>query len=181
MVLNILTSPDAMDSIQTGLLPLILSVVLLFFFIWFELKLLNNLQKKPLSIKQAHNTKLNKLILVPLIFIILIEKVSFGMASLYSKNEYIIPFKVIPLYQPLTFNKLAAKYFGFTPEKQAQFSIKTTSDLNYPLTPLTLDDKPIDFNIFIIASDSVKYDVINKDNTPNVMNFAKDALTYLLV
>jgi membrane-anchored protein YejM (alkaline phosphatase superfamily) len=178
MVLNILTSPDAMDSIQTGVLPLILAIVLLFLFIWLELKLLKNIQNRPLAIKRIQHTKHNKYILMTLLFIILIEKISFGMASLYSKNEYIIPFKVIPLYQPLTFNKIAAKYFGFTAEKQAQFSIKTTSDLNYPLTPLKLDNKAIDFNIFIIASDSLKYDAINIDNTPNIMHFAKDALTF---
>jgi membrane-anchored protein YejM (alkaline phosphatase superfamily) len=178
MVLNIFTSPDALDSIQAGILPFILTVFLLIGFIYFEFKLLQNIQKHPQHKKKKFNAKINKLILLPFLFIIIGEKLSFGMATLFSKNELIIPFKVIPLYQPLTFNKIASKYFGFSAEKQAQFSLKTNSDLNYPLQPLILDNRQIDFPIFIIASDSVKYDIINQELTPNIMNFANDALVF---
>ena len=178
MVLNILTSPDAMDSIQAGVLPFILSIVLIIGFIFLELKLLNSIRKRNHTYKKVLNSKINKFITIPFILIIFIEKISFGLATLFSKNELIIPFKVIPLYQPLTFNKIASKYFGFTGEKQAQFSLKTNSDLNYPLQPLILDNKQIDFPIFVIASDSVKYDIINQELTPNLMNFANDALVF---
>ena len=178
MVLNILTSPDAVDSIQAGVLPFILSIALIIGFIFVELKLLNSIKKRNDTYKIALNYKINKFITIPFILIILTEKVSFGLATLFSKNELIIPFKIIPLYQPLTFNKIASKYFGFSGEKQAQFSLKTNSDLNYPLQPLILDNHQIDFPIFIIASDSVKYDIINKELTPNIMNFANDALVF---
>jgi membrane-anchored protein YejM (alkaline phosphatase superfamily) len=178
MVLNILTSPDAVDSIQAGVLPFILSIVLIIGFILFELKLINSIKKRNDTYKIALNSKINKLITIPFILIILTEKIGFGLATLFSKNQLIIPFKVIPLYQPLTFNKIASKYFGFSAEKQAQFSLKTNSDLNYPLQPLILDNQQIDFPIFIIASDSVKYDIINQELTPNIMNFANDALVF---
>jgi membrane-anchored protein YejM (alkaline phosphatase superfamily) len=178
MVLNILTSPDAVDSIQAGILPFILSIVLIIGFIFLELKLLNSIKKRNDTYKIALNSKINKLITIPFILIIFTEKISFGLATLFSKNQLIIPFKVIPLYQPLTFNKIASKYFGFSAEKQAQFSLKTNSDLNYPLQPLILDNRQIDFPIFIIASDSVKYDIINQELTPNIMNFANDALVF---
>jgi len=178
MVLNILTSPDAVDSIQAGVLPFILSIVLIICFIFFALKLLNSIKKRNHTYKKALNSKINKFITIPFILIILTEKISFGLAILFSKNELIIPFKVIPLYQPLTFNKIASKHFGFSGEKQAQFSLKTNSDLNYPLQPLILDNSQINFPIFIIASDSVKYDIINQELTPNIMNFANDALVF---
>ena len=178
MVLNIFTSPDALDSIQAGVLPFILSIVLFLGFIFFEFKLLKNIQNRPSHKKRRLNTKINKLIFIPLLLIIVSEKISFGTATLFSKNELIIPFKVIPLYQPLTFNKIASKYFGFSAEKQAQFSLKTNSDLNYPLQPIVLDNRSIDFPIFIIASDSVKYSAVNKILTPNLMKFSKDAMVF---
>jgi membrane-anchored protein YejM (alkaline phosphatase superfamily) len=178
MVLNILTSPDALDSIQAGVLPFILSIVLIIGFIFLELQILNRIKKRNDTYKIALNSKINKLITIPFILIIFTEKISFGLATLFSKNQLIIPFKVIPLYQPLTFNKIASKYFSFTGEKQAQFSLKTNSDLNYPLQPLILDNQQIDFPIFIIASDSVKYDIINQELTPNIINFANDALVF---
>ena len=178
MVLNILTSPDAADSIQTGLMPVVLFVLFIGILIWIELALLKKIATQNTIEKNRKNKTLNRWLLLPLFLIILGEKISFGMASLYSQNRYIIPFKVIPLYQPLTFNKLAAKYFGFSAEKQAHFSIKTTSDLHYPLTPLVIDKKKKSFNIFIIASDSVKYDILSKENTPNLFQFSQEALHF---
>ncbi len=178
MVLNILTSPDALDSIQAGMAPLILSIVIFIGFIYLELKLLKYLQKLPEQVKKRRNKKMNAWVVIPFLLIILSEKVSFGMATLFSKNELIVPFKVIPLYQALTFNKIASKYFGFSGKKQAQFSLKKNSDLNYPLEPIVLDKRHIDFPIFIIASDSVKYSAINEELTPNIMHFSKDALVF---
>jgi len=178
MVLNIFTSPDALDSIQAGILPFILSIGLFIGFVILEFKLLKKIQNLPLYKKKKLNAKISKLIFIPFLLIIVSEKVSFGMATLFSKNALIIPFKVIPLYQPLTFNKIASRHFGFSAEKQAQFSLKTNSDLNYPLQSIVLDNNPIDFPIFIIASDSVKYSAVNTELTPNVMKFSKDALVF---
>ena len=178
MVLNILTSPDALDSIQAGIVPVFISIFLLIGFIFLEFKLLKTIETYGENKRVKLNTKLNRFIILPFIIIILTEKISFGMATLFSKNELIVPFKVIPLYQPLTFNKLAAKHFGLKAEKQAQFSIKTHSDLNYPLKPIVLDNRSIGFPIFIIASDSVTYGAINQELTPNLMHFSKDALVF---
>jgi len=176
MVLNIFTSPDAMDSIQTGILPVLLGIGLIFLFIFFEFKLLKNIQKLHISYKNNLNSKLNRLIILPLFIIILTEKMAFGFATLFSKNELISSFKVIPLYQPLTFNRLAAKHFGFNAEKQAQYSIKTHSDVNYPLKPLILADTNSSFNIFMIASDSVRDSILTPDTAPNISKFSKDSL-----
>ena len=178
MVLNIITSPDAMDSIQTGILPFIVFFIVIITFILVEFKILSIINKMPISKKKKLNTKINKRIILPFFLIIVTEKVSFGMASLFSKNDLIVPFKVIPLYQPLTFNRMAAKYFGFKGEEQAQLSIKTHSDLKYPLKPIVLNDKKPDFNIFILASDSVKYSIVNETYTPNIIKFSKDALVF---
>ncbi len=178
MVLNILTSPDALDSVQIGILPLILFILLILIFIFLEFKLLNKLKKYNNSSKKRLNQKINKFITLPFIVIILTEKIAFGVATLFSKNELTTPFKVIPLYQPLTFNKIAAKHFGFDAQRQAQFSIKTDSDLNYPLKPIVLDNRSVDFPIFIIVSDSVKYTALNQKNTPNLMKFSNDALVF---
>lgn len=178
MVLNILTSPDALDSIQAGIAPLILSVIIFIGFIYLELKLLKYLQKLPEKVKKRRNKQINAWVVIPFLLIILSEKVSFGMATLFSKNELIVPFKVIPLYQALTFNKIASKYFGFSGKKQAEFSLKTNSDLNYPLEPIVLNNRHVDFPIFIIASDSVRYSALNQTLTPNLMDFSKDALVF---
>ena len=178
MVLNILTSPDAMDSIQTGILPIVVFLLLVVGFIWFELYLIKKLEALNGEYKRELNSKLNRAITIPLIVIILSEKVTYGMASLFSKNEIVSKFEVTPLYQPLTFTKFASKYFGFKAEEQAKYSIKTKADLNYPLKPIELSSNPKRFNIFIFASDAVKYSIVNSDTTPNIEKFKRDSLVF---
>ena len=178
MVLNIITSPDAMDSIQTGITPFISFIMAIIVLIYFEIFITKYIQKLSQNTQKTLNHKLNKLILLPLFFILLTDKLGFGFASLFSKNTIISPIKVIPLYQPLTFTKIAAKYFGFKAEDQAKYSISTNAALRYPLTPLTIDKSKETFPIFIIALDSVKYTAITPEVTPNISAFAKDALVF---
>ena len=178
MVVNILTSPDAMDSVQTGIFPIVAFVFLVFSFIGLDFYLIKKLSNLESGYKKELNRKINRSIIAPLILIMLSEKLTYGMASLFSKNEIISKFKVVPLYQPLTFTKLAAKHFGFKAEEQAKYSINTKADLNYPLEPLEIKEKSKKFNIFIFASDSVKYSIVNREITPNIEKFKKDALVF---
>lgn len=178
MVLNILTSPDAADSIQLGILPVVLFAVLLSAFIGLEFYLIKKLLKTPERTKADFNKKLNKFVMIPLFLIILGEKVSYGLLSLFSYNETISKFKVIPLYQPLTANKFAAKHFGIKPEVQTQNTIRKDADLQYPLVPLRLKKDPHKINIFIFASDSVCDSCVNEKVTPNVEKFKQDAIVF---
>jgi membrane-anchored protein YejM (alkaline phosphatase superfamily) len=178
MVLNILTSPDAMDSIQLGLVPMLLFIFFIILLISFEVYLIKKLLSWDKLKKSTLNKKLNKLIILPLFLIILSEKVTYGLSSLFNKSEIVSKFKVIPLYQPLTFNRMAKKYFDYIPKKEIQNTINTNANLNYPLKVLELKEKPNTFNIFIIASDSVPPNAISKSVTPNVEAFKKDALSF---
>ncbi|CAA6811442.1 MAG: Predicted hydrolase [uncultured Sulfurovum sp.] len=178
MVLNILTSSDAMDSVQTGLAPIIAFLVFIVGLIGFEFFLIKKIDAMNDVSKRLLNSKLNRSITIPLILIVLSEKVSYGLASLFSKNEIVSKFKVIPLYQPLTFRRIAAKHFGFKAEEQAKYSIKTEADLNYPLEALEIKDKVEKFNIIIVASDSVKYSIMGKETTPNVKKFEEESLVF---
>lgn len=176
MVINILTSPDAMDSVQAGLTPVIAFIVVIIALFVFELYLIKKLVNTHNDSKTSLNRRLNKLIIIPLLVIVLGEKVSFGFASLFAKNEILAKFKVIPMYQPLTFNRLAARKFGYKPVVQPKNAIALNAKLNYPLKPMTLSENPQTFNIFIFGVDSVKSSIINKKTTPNLEAFKKDSI-----
>lgn len=175
MVLNILTSPDAADSIDIGTAPVIAFIIAVGALIFFEYFLLKKLSK--IRNQKEINSKLNKFLITPLIAIVIIEKISFGFAALLSKNSLIFHFKAIPLYQPLTFNRLANK-LGFDAKKQAKYRIKTRSSLHYPIKKIEKGKALEQFNIFIIAFDSVRYDYINKEISPNIFAFSKDAVVF---
>jgi len=176
MVVNILTSPDAMDSIQAGVMPVIAFFVIIVALVTFEFYLIRKIDKADASSKLSLNTRLNKLIIIPFILIILSEKVAYGFSSLLSNREITSKFKVIPLYQPLTFSRIAAKYFDFKPKVEAKNAIQLNADFNYPIKPIELIDKPQTPNIFIFASDSVSATHINQKTSPNLQTFKQSSL-----
>lgn len=177
MVINILTSPDAADSIQTGIMPIILFILVVLFFIAYEVYIIKKLNNTDHMIKERLNKKLNKLLILPLVLIIIIEKFTYGYFSLES-DKIIAQFKVIPLYQPLTFNRVAAKYFDYKPRIQAQNIIQTEALLNYPISNIEIKDNPNKMNIFIFISDAVRNGDINEETAPNIQNFKEDSLVF---
>jgi len=176
MVLNIITSPDAVDSIQLGIAPVILFVSIVLFFIIFEISIIKKLLKSFEDNKKLLNKQLNKLIIVPFIIIVLGEKVAYGYAALFNHNDIMVKFKVIPLYQPLTFNRIAYKYFGIKPDVEVKNTIKINGELQYPLHKLNISSDPNKINIFIIASDAVRNSILNKQTAPNIEQFKKDSI-----
>jgi membrane-anchored protein YejM (alkaline phosphatase superfamily) len=170
MVLNILTSPDAFDSIQIGVMPIVVFVLIVIALIVVEIFIIKY------SIKSSSNIKIKYLVLAILLLSI-IEKISFGFATAYARGDIISAFRVIPLYQPLTFNKFANKYLNIKAKDQAKYAIKTDAVLKYPLKDMIIDKTKDKFNIFIIAFDAARYDFINKTITPNIVSFSKDAIS----
>ena len=63
MVMNILTSPDAMDSIQAGIMPVIAFVVVISILFAFQIYLINKLYNSKNSLKTSLNSRINKLII----------------------------------------------------------------------------------------------------------------------
>ena len=178
MVLNILTSPDAADSIQIGIFPIIVFILVILSFVVFEILLIKKLFKTEDDSKKLLNKKLNKTIILPIFIIIIIEKFSYGYAALFNNNSLVTKFKVIPLYQPLTFNRIAYKYFGIKPDVEVKNSIKLDGQVIYPLKELKFTDNFNKINIFIIASDSVQNAVVNSQITPNIEIFKKDSIVF---
>ena len=177
MVINIITSPDAMDSIQIGILPIILFIILCIFFILIEYYLIKKILNSNNQSKNNLNKSINQKIIFPVIFIILFEKISYGYNMLFNNNEIVSKFNVIPLYQPLTFNRFAYKYFGIKPEKKVENTIKTNVKIKYPKNRIKIIENLNKINIFIIASDSLRYSIINNETTPNIMQFKKDSIS----
>ena len=176
MVVNILTSPDALDSIQAGYMPVLVLLMTILALVAFEFFLIKRLLGFDENYRYSINQRLNKWMIAPLFLIVFSEKVAYGAASLFSNKQILSRFQVIPLYQPLTFNKIAAKYFDIKPKVSVANTLQFDANLNYPLKPVQLVEKPRKFNIFIFASDSVSASRLNNKTAPNLMAFKKEAL-----
>lgn len=178
MVINILTSPAAADSIQLGLAPYLAIATIIASFIAFEWYVIKKISNKATDEARALNKRLNWLILLPLFLVIVIEKFAYGTAYLLGKSEITSKFSVIPLYQPLTFTRFAAKYFDIEPKIEARTISSSNEALNYPLAPLELKEKSDSVNIFIFASDAVRNSVLSPEVSPNISSFAQESWVY---
>lgn len=170
MVLNILTSLDALEALGIGLAPFILAIVLFVVFLLLEL-VLYKIQHKKIATFIG-----NKSLAVYLLLIIIVEKATFAGFSLMQNYLFTANFNPIPLYQPLTIKRLAHKYFDYklTDNKSANLNVDA-KHLNYPRKPLVLKPtsyKP--FNVFVFMSDSVRRSAVTPDVAPNISKFAKE-------
>jgi membrane-anchored protein YejM (alkaline phosphatase superfamily) len=177
MVINILTSPDAMDSIQLGSAPLIAFICFILLLIFFEFYLANKTWKLKDEKAQWLNKKLNKILILPLFFIIVIEKFTYGYHDLANDTNVLSKFKVIPLYHPLTYTRFAKDHFGYVPKPKVSNEIDREAALRYPLSPIEIKD-PNKINIFIFASDAVQNHDVTPLTAPNLTLFSKEAYRF---
>ncbi|SFV74944.1 hypothetical protein MNB_SM-3-928 [hydrothermal vent metagenome] len=75
MVINILTSPSAMDSIELGIAPVVLFFSLVIGLLFFEFFLIRKLFSFPYEQKYLINKKINQKIIVPFIIIVKEKKI----------------------------------------------------------------------------------------------------------
>ncbi len=178
MVLNIIFSPAAFDSIQTGMGPVIVTLVYFLAFVAFELWLWRYLGKKEASLPRL-NTLFNRVV-VPLVLVIaLSEKIYYGLQYMYANDRILESTKAIPLYQPLTFSRFASRYLGIekVERKTANVGVKKDAKVNYPLQPIRIES-PHPLNVFIFGSDAVRAEMVTPEIMPHISRFADDAIFY---
>jgi len=177
MVIDILTSLEAIESMELGygIYYFIAIIIFIVFIEFFILKKINNID---IDDKKKINKRINKIIIIPILIIIFSEKILYGLASLYNRSDILTSFRVIPLYQPFTFNSFAYKYFDFKINKTSTNNIDKKSSLNYPLKKLEYKENLNKVNVFIVAFDALSYSAISKDITPNISKFLNEAYNY---
>ncbi len=178
MVLNIITSPASLDSFKFNATMLLTVAAILLVLIVTQVAIC-------IVLKRYSPSKANSLLRVldrrvaPLILLIsLVEKFGYGFADIKANQPILESVRTIPLYQPLTFSKTAAKFGIKKVYASRQNSIVSSSKVNYPLRPIEIDKDAPSPNIFIFLFDAARYSSINKETTPNIYNFSKDALNF---
>jgi len=178
MVLNIIFSPAAFDSIQFGMGPVIMTLAYFLAFVAFELWLWRYLGKKEAALP-ALNRLFNRVVAPLVLAIALGEKVYYGLQYQYANDRILESTKAIPLYQPLTFSRFASRYLGIEKVERAtaDVGVKKDAKVNYPLRPIRIDS-PRPLNVFIFGSDAVRADMVTPEIMPHVSQFINDAVFY---
>lgn len=96
------------------------------------------------------------------------------------KFEIIVVANHLPIYKPLTANKFLLKIGAISEDeiKNNNFKIAQRGIFNYPKEPLRYKDKIPQYNVLLLLSDSLRFDMLNPTNMPFTYEFAKGASVF---
>ena len=176
MVLNLVFTEGAFDSVHLGFFTILFTILLILTIFILEFYLIRTIFNK---IKKQNNpsvfTKSYKrfIFIFCIVFILLADKLSFAFADLYGNTQIVRYSKTFPLYQSFTIKKIAVKFFGFNVDAHNKIKItKSESALNYPLEPLQFLQNGKKLNFVWIVIDAFRNDMLSDSITPNIREFA---------
>lgn len=107
----------------------------------------------------------------------LTERIIYGVNEARIGTAVLEAAQVLPMYQPMTFHKIARKW-GFMIEKDDAFEVNVTSHrLVYPVAELTTQPvKPL--NIVWMVSESLRADALNEKVMPRLWKFSRQAARF---
>jgi len=162
IVLNFLFTEGASDSLQLGLTTLFTYFCIILVIFTLQFLFINKLK--------AEKFPLKKLIFM-LFFVFIIDKLTYAYADLKNKTDILTASRFFPLYQKFTAKRILTKYFGIKPSKRIEFNITSNKILNYPLKDVTCKSTK-KYNILIIVADGFRHDMLSKEVTPFLYEFA---------
>lgn len=173
MVLNLVFSPAAQDSVHIGYIPLLAIAVCVAVFLGLNFALLKKLAGLRDEYTHSINRKSRYWLVLPLVLISVTEKFAFGFATLENRTEITRKVRVIPMYLPLTFNRFAAKHFGHQPPPKIP-TLPEDSSLNYPKQHLQFGEVLALPHIFIFCSDATRDDMLSPEVMPYLWSIRSD-------
>jgi membrane-anchored protein YejM (alkaline phosphatase superfamily) len=179
MVLNILFSPASYDSLYMTSGALMVIVAALLVLVLFQYFAYTKIEAMAYERVQKANRMISAGV-VPLLFLIIaFEKVSYAVANLKHDSYILERTKVIPLYQPLLMDDFLVDAFHMKKAHAATIEVRIDkiTNIRYPLKPIRLEGAQTP-NIFIFGIDALRSDVISKDVTPNLYDFAQSSLFF---
>ena len=176
MVLNLLTTPGGLDSLEQGWgmkAFFIFIVVSMFALQWLFWKL------SGAAIHHDFGRGRVKALAALLLFFVIADKGLFAWGTLYDCVYITRNSQLFPLYQPLRIRSFASKYLGVKLDNEVRGGIERRySGLAYPLTPLRVEPPAKPLNVVIIVVDSLRRDMFNPEVMPETWAFSKKAAVF---
>jgi len=177
MVLNLVTTPGGLESLDQGWGTKALFVILsaaLGFAQWRFWKLSKGYASSPL----LRGRKAAALAGV-LLFFVAVDKGLFAWGTLYDSPYITRNAQLFPLYQPLRIRSFASKYLGVKLDKEVKGGIDLKySGLDYPKRPLEVVPPAKPLNFLFIFVDSLRADMLTQEVMPETWAFGKKSAVF---
>lgn len=179
LVLNVLTTGGAHDSVSIGVATGILTVALILVLLvsagmlhWLVIKLCKAGRFTwPLPL-------LYSVTIITILLLNMVDKAQYARADLLNRIAVTRHAKLLPLYQPLTVKRFADKYLGIEVNREWELELPAGGLLNYPTTELEFDESHVKPNFILIIIDSWRYDMLDAAVTPNISAYAVEARVF---
>ncbi len=176
MVLNVLTTPGAWDSVDLGAATVatfgVVTVALAVAEVWLVHRLLRRV-----AAGEAALPVRARWIAALLALCVVADKGIFAYADLFNRTDITRFVKLYPLYQPLTVKRFAQRTFGFRVNREEGLTrVGRSATLRYPLHPMKRAPGSPTPNILIVLLDCWRYDMLNERVTPNLTRFSRESV-----
>lgn len=179
LVLNVLTTGGAYDSVSLGLVTVILTIAL----IVGLLVLAGMLHWLVIKLRKAGRFTwplpvLYSVTIITILLLNIVDKAQFARADLLNRTIVTRHARLLPLYQPLTIRKFVKKHWGIEVNREWDLERAAGGILNYPPTELEFDQSDFKPNFILIVIDSWRYDMLDSAVTPNISAYAEEAKVF---
>ncbi len=172
MVLNVLTTPGAADSVDLGAWTWVTFAIAAAVVIVAEVWLAHRLLTRAAAGGRLLPVR-GRWIAVALVLCVVADKGIFAYADLFNRSDVTRFVKLYPLYQPLTVKRFVQRTFGFRVNREEGLTkVERTATLRYPLHPMVRTPGSPMPNILICLLDCWRWDMLNERVTPNLTRLA---------
>ena len=177
MVLNLLTTPGGLDSLEQGWgmkAFFVFIAVSMFVLQWSFWK-----WSGAAAEKCDFGSGRVKLLAALLLCFVIADKGLFAWGTLYDSPYITRNSQLFPLYQPLRIRTFASKYLGVKLDSEVKAGIdRKYSGLAYPLAPLKVEPPAKPLSLVVIVVDSLRRDMFTPDIMPETWAFSKKAAVF---
>ena len=180
-VWNLVFTPGGIESMGGDTASfLTFSAIIITFLVVQSLLLLVLLYLNPIRRFCLHFLSGRRLALsvISLLVLMILQSVTYGVSKLYAYAPVLTRSDVFPLYQPLTFNKLA-KAIGIKPKERDGFRMEMKDiRLHYPLSPIKVQPGHKQYNIVWLVAESLRADMLNPEIMPETWAFSEKSVRF---
>lgn len=180
MVLNLLTTPGASDTVTAGkstvVSTLLVIGLLLLAELGFALYVYPTLRRRPFAAR-LRNKKALGMSCGAVALLIVLDKAVYDVGDFRGNAEILRVKNLLPLYQTVTMKKFANKVLGFNISPDQRLKFKTGSgSLGYPKAPIRFRPDGPRPNIVVIAIEGARFDMLAPDVMPNLWRWSTSNL-----
>ncbi len=183
LVLNVMTTEGAGDSVILGKGTLLVFLFILLIVLVCEIAIHRFMKKvsgPQEKTRYVFSSRAAVVLFVIGLCVILLDKGLYAYGELVNNTGITQKAKLYPLYQPLTINRFARKVLHIEVNREKTFKVNAEQrGILYPKEPLRFDpQRDRRYNVIVLAVEGLRFDMLDPEIMPNTWKFSQQNLAF---